>query len=87
MYNTQAMVIYILSKGTIETNTDGEVVGVTPPYFDFLGEDISYVVKKAKGIRRADEAHAETRLSAMQGEQRFKRYRPSLLRKREQASR
>ena len=48
------MVVYLLKQGTIETNSDGEVVGVSRAYIHLLGRDITNVVRRAeaRGIRR-----------------------------------
>jgi len=81
---------YQLSKGSIETNKDGEVVGASIGYFHLIGEDISDVIrrKEARGIRKsADETHTTGRLPAVQRKSGFKRYRSSLLRERQSTSR
>lgn len=78
---------YLLKEGSIETNTDGEVVGATISYVHLLGEDISDVVrrKEARGIAKS---YAEDRLPTVQKKQRnFRRYDSNLLRERKSTSR
>jgi hypothetical protein len=80
------MVQYRLKRGTVETNKDGEIVGVSRPYIHLLGEDITDVVrrKEARGIRRLGEepSHSEARLPGVQKEERtFRHYDSNLLRK------
>ena len=81
---------YVLSKGTFETNEDGEVIGVSVAYLHLLGMDISDVVrrKEARGIRRMEPAYPETRLSNLQRKERaFRIYGKGLLRKRQSTRR
>lgn len=75
------MPVYILTHGTIETNSDGEVVGVSTAYIHLLGEDISVVIRQpeSRGITRAS-THEETRLPSVQKKQRnFRKYGKNVL--------
>jgi hypothetical protein len=79
---------YLLKKGSIETNSDGEVVGATSSYFHLIGEDISDVVRRreARGIRKA--AHPDPGLPHLQKVQKgFRTYGKSLLQQRQSTSR
>lgn len=82
-----AMPIYILNKGTIETNDTGMVVGVSLAYIHLLCKDITYVVRRteARGIRRLkslrSRSHEEAGLPTVQVKQRaFRKYNGRLLR-------
>lgn len=78
---------YLLSKGSIETNSDGEIIGASLPYFHLIGEDITDVIQRpeVKGIRKA---HPDKRLSSMQRQDRaFRLYGKGLLRERQPTSR
>ena len=71
------MAVYLLKQGTIETNNDGEIVGVSRAYIHLLGRDISDAVRRPElqGIKKSPEAHQETRLPFVQKEQRgFRQY-------------
>ena len=73
---------YELSRGSIETNSDGEVVGVSQEYIHLLGLDISDVVKRpeVQGIRKLAETHEQRRVSVVQAQQRrFRRYGKDVL--------
>jgi hypothetical protein len=81
----QRMPVYLLKQGTIETNSDGEVVGVSRAYIHLLGKDITYVVrrKEARGIRREPsvaDAYQEAGLSSVQTpKSRFRQYGKNVL--------
>jgi len=78
---------YLLKKGSIETNEDGEVIGASVGYFHLIGEDITDVIRRpeARGISKT---YPTTRLSSMQRQQRaFRLYGKNLLRERKQAGR
>jgi hypothetical protein len=81
------MTEYKLKQGSIETNSDGEIVGANIHYIHLLGEDITDVIrrKEARGIAKA---HTEDRLSPVPRKQgNFRRYDSDLLRERKSSSR